>query len=280
MKNLRLIPRKITILAALFFGLIQVSLASADRYYDMGKLQNLKGQALKTQLHKLTEQTHHAQSYGALISAYLEGDRDNHYDKDGSVVDLYSENAKGSDPYNFFNYGDKCGSYRGEGDCFNREHLFPQSAFRKASPMRSDYFHVFPSDGKVNGERGNNPFGEVTDVTWTSKNGSKLGKNRSTGYSGYFFEPIDEFKGDVARALLYFAIRYENRIRSFDHAMLDGSDDKVYKSAFLNFLLKWHKQDPVNDFERQRNDYGEKFQGNRNPLIDHPEFVSQIWDNL
>ncbi len=262
------------------FCYLQISLASAEKYYDMSKLQNLKGQSLKTQLYKLLEKTHNAQSYGALYSAYFEGDVDRFYDNDGSVVDIYSENPQGKDSYNYFNRGDTCGAYSNEGDCFNREHLFPQSAFDKRAPMRTDYFHIFPTDGKVNGVRGNHPFGEVSDVEWTSKNGSKLGKNSSSGYRGYYFEPIDEFKGDVARALLYFAIRYENRIESFRHEMLDGSADKVYKAPFLKFLLKWHKEDPVSDFERRRNDNGENYQGNRNPLIDHPEFVAQIWDNL
>jgi len=251
-----------------------------ETFYDLSDYKGLKGQALKSKLHRLIESTHRTQSYGSLYNAYFEGDIDRDFEGDHSIMDMYSERPNGEESYNYHGRSDTCGNYRGEGSCFNREHLFPQSAFNKKSPMRTDYFHIYPTDGYVNGVRSNHPFGEVTDVEWTSSNGSKLGKNRSTGYSGSFFEPIDEFKGDIARGLLYFAIRYEDRIKSFRHEMLDGSDDQVYKDRFLNILLKWHKQDPPSEFEKNRNDNGFKFQGNRNPLIDHPEWVSQIWDNL
>ena len=91
------------------------------------------------------------------------------------------------------------------------------------------------------------------------------------------FEPIDEFKGDIARALLYFATRYEGRVGSFNHVMFDGSREQVYTTWFLNMLVKWHKMDPVSPHEIHRNDVGFRFQGNRNPFIDHPEFVEKIW---
>ncbi len=265
-------------LAFVLIGLAPTAASSYNgNYYKQAGLNGLSGYALKTALHKLLDKTHHAQSYGALYYAYLEGDKDLDYEGDGSIMDMYSEKPDDRERYNYSSRGDTCGSYRGEGDCFNREHLFPQSAFSKRSPMRTDYFHVYPTDGKVNNMRGSYPFGEVADTEWTSENGSKVGKNRSLGYSGFFFEPIDEFKGDIARALLYFAIRYESRIRSFRHTMLDGSSDQVYKKNFLDILLRWHKLDPVSAFERRRNDNGEEFQGNRNPLIDYPEYVSKIW---
>ncbi len=269
---------KLLLSLCLLLGLVSASASSYNgSYYKQANLNGLSGYALKSALAKLLDKTHRAQSYGALYYAYLEGDTDLDYEGDGSIVDMYSENPTGRERYNYTSRGDTCGSYHGEGDCFNREHIFPQSAFYKKSPMRTDYFHIYPTDGKVNNMRGNHPFGEVADVEWVSENGSKLGKNRSLGYTGQFFEPIDEFKGDIARALLYFAIRYEDRIRSFRHAMLDGTDDQVYKKNFLDILLRWHKLDPVSDFERRRNDNGEEFQGNRNPLIDYPEYVSEIW---
>lgn len=274
-------PQNLVKLLLTLAALLSFSVAAAPysgNYYKKGKLAGLNGYGLKTALHKLVKKTHQARHYGELYRAYLKGDLDVDFEGDRSIVDIYSENPKGEDSYNFHSRSDTCGSYRAEGDCFNREHVFPQSGFYKKLPMRADYFHIFPTDGKVNNMRSNYPYGEVTKVEWKSKNGSKLGKNRSLGYNGYFFEPINEFKGDIARALLYFAIRYEDRITSFHHVMLDGTSDHVYKKNFLAVLIRWHKLDPVSDHERRRNDNGESFQGNRNPLIDHPEYVSQIWE--
>ncbi len=95
-------------------------------------------------------------------------------------------------------------TYSGEGSCYNREHAFPRSWFGGAvSPMNTDVHHVFATDGYVNGRRSSYPYGDVASATYTSSNGSKLGAGSSaSGYTGTVFEPIDEFKGDFARAYL------------------------------------------------------------------------------
>ena len=249
--------------------------AQADYYSEA---RGLTGYRLKSTLKMIISRSHKSKSYGSLYRFYAEGDIDRTYDNDGKILDIYSENPESTDPYNF-QPSRRCGNYRGEADCYNREHLFPQSIFDKALPMRSDYFHVIPTDGYVNNRRGSFPFGEVgRRPKWISQNGSKLGANTTKGYRGMVFEPIDEFKGDVARAMLYFATRYEDRIAGWRHEMLNGTSQQVYKTWFLNVLLSWHKLDPVSDHERQRNDAGETFQGNRNPFIDHPEFVEMIWN--
>lgn len=249
--------------------------ANADRYYD--STVGLSKFELKTKLSQIVSKGHRDQGYNALYNYYFISDKDHFYDGDESIVDIYSENPRGTDPYTFDSAKHKCGAYKVESDCFNREHLFPQSVFGKASPMRNDFFHVFPTDGKVNGMRGRLPFGEVGKTKWTSKNGSKRGTNTTPGYSGEVFEPIDEFKGDVARALLYFGTRYESKIARWNHPMLSGNKNTAYSKWFLALLLKWHKQDPVSEHEKVRNEYGYKFQGNRNPFIDHPEYAEQIW---
>lgn len=128
---------------------------------------------------------------------------------------MYSENPSGADPYVYQHGVKKCGNYNTEGDCYNREHIVPQSFFGSSSPMVSDIHHIPPTDGKVNGMRSNNPFGVVTSPTFTSQNGSKLGKNTTAGYSGVVFEPIDAFKGDIARMVFYFVTRYESKLSSF-----------------------------------------------------------------
>ncbi len=240
------------------------------------------GYTLKTQLYNIIK-GHTTKSYDALYTCYQTSDRDYFYENDGTILDIYSEKPAGTDAYTYSatSAGDRCGNYANEGDCYNREHIMPQSVFNEASPMVSDAHHVLPTDGKVNGMRNNYAFGKVGTATWTSTNGSKRGNNLnsgySAGYSGVVFEPIDEFKGDVARCLLYFATRYENQIANWNHAMLNGTSNKVFSTWFLNVLLTWHAQDPVSAKEIARNNAVYTFQGNRNPYIDHPEYVGMIW---
>ncbi len=243
------------------------------------------GYALKTQLYNIIKNNTNSSgtaSYGGLWTLYTETQfRDNYYENDGSLLDLYSEKPTATDAYNFTSTTKQCGSYINEGDCYNREHIMPQSVFSSQYPMYSDAHFVLPSDGKVNGQRGNLPFGKVATANWVSTNGSKRGINLNAGYSaGYssdVFEPIDEFKGDVARALLYFATRYENLVTSWNYVMFDGTSTQVYTNTFKNILLTWHQQDPVSAYEIAKNNKVYTFQNNRNPFIDHPEWVTSIW---
>lgn len=241
---------------------------------------------LKTQLYNIIK-GHSTKSYDALKGLYRQTDSDNgfrdkYYEKDNTVLDIYSENPTGTDPYNFVPGSKECGNYKNEGDCYNREHLIPQSVFKENSPMVSDPYHIWPTDGKVNGMRSNYPHGVVNSASYTSKNGSKLGGNKnsgySAGYSGTVFEPIDEFKGDVARAYFYFATRYqENGIQGWSYAMFNKTKDKVFTDTFLKILMTWHLNDPVSDREKDINDLVYRYQGNRNPFVDHPEFAEKIW---
>jgi len=119
--------------------------------------------------------SHQDQGYGALYGAYAaenSGDSDDYFENDGTVLDMYSERIPGIDNYNYEHFENNCGNYSDEGDCYNREHLVPQSTFNSASPMKNDYFHVFPSDGAVYGARVSFPFGEVTNPNYSSTNGS------------------------------------------------------------------------------------------------------------
>lgn len=246
-------------------------------YYD--NAQGLSGYQLKTALKNIITNGHNPHSYGDLYNAYETTDTDYYYENDGTVLDMYSENPNGTDPYNYNHHQNTCGQYVHEGDCYNREHLMPQSLFGSAMPMKSDVHFVVPSDGKVNGMRSSYPFGEVNNPIWTSQNGSKLGPNTVYGYSGTVFEPIDEFKGDIARMLFYVATRYEDQISGWSSSdMLDGSSDRVFTGWFLQVLLDWAAQDPVSQREIDRNNAAYNYQGNRNPFIDHPEWVNAIWD--
>ncbi len=194
-------------------------------------------------------------------------------------MDFYSENPTGTDAYFYTHGNNNCGNYNSENDCYNREHLMPQSVYSSASPMRNDIHHVIPSDGYVNNRRGSFAFGEVSSPSWTSTNGSKVGPNTFGSYNGTVFEPIDEFKGDIARAMLYFATRYENQVASWSHAgMLNGTSNQVYQDWFLDLLISWHTNDPVNQQEIDRNNAAYNYQGNANPFINHPEWVNVIWN--
>lgn len=247
------------------------------------------GYTLKTQLHNIINNNTNSSgtaSYGDLWDLYTTtAFRDNYYENNGSLLDLYSEKPLGTDSYEFTSTSEQCGNYSGEGSCYNREHIMPQSVFNSTYPMYSDAHFVLPSDGYVNGKRSNYPFGKVGTATWTSTNSSKLGTNLnsgySAGYSGIVFEPIDEFKGDVARALLYFATRYEDVLVDWSYDMFDGTSTQVYTNTFKNILLTWNTLDPVSAYEIAKNNaIYYNFQGNRNPFIDHPEWVTSIWGTV
>jgi len=128
--------------------------------------------------------------------------------------------------------------------------------------------------------RSNYPHGNVATATWTSKNGGKLGSSAVAGYTGTVFEPIDEFKGDIARMYFYFATRYENSIAGFPYAMFNGTSNQAFTTAFLNMLYAWHIQDPVSPREIARNNAVYARQNNRNPYIDHPEYVQVVWSSV
>ncbi|SHM11199.1 endonuclease [Flavobacterium saccharophilum] len=235
------------------------------------------GYTLKTQLYNIIK-GHTDNGYAGLYTTYQTSDVDNFYENDGTVLDMYSENPSGTDPYNYSTgTTQRCGSYSVEGDCYNREHIIPQSVFNEQSPMVSDAHFITPTDGKVNGIRSNYPHGTVASATYTAQNGGKLGSSSVSGYSGTVFEPVNAFKGDIARMYLYFATRYENTVAGYSYAMFDGSSNKVFTTAFLNLLLAWHTQDPVSAREIARNNAIYARQNNRNPYIDHPEYVNQIW---
>ncbi len=236
------------------------------------------GYTLKTQLYNIIK-GHIDPGYAGLYTTYQTSDRDYYYENDATILDMYSEKPTGVDPYNYSaGTTQRCGTYSVEGDCYNREHIIPQSTFGSAAPMVSDAHFITPTDGKVNGVRSNYPHGPVTTPTFTSLNGSKLGSSTIAGYTGPIFEPINEFKGDIARMYFYFATRYENTVAGYSYAMFNGTSNQVFTTAFLNLLITWHNQDPVNAREIDRNNAIYAIQKNRNPYIDHPEYVQAIWN--
>ncbi|MCJ7932854.1 MAG: endonuclease [Chryseobacterium sp.] len=263
----------------ILFSVFAVGLANAQApagYYNAAN--GLSGAALKTALSTITANGHMDKGYSGLWTGYKTTDIDKDYENDGSILDIYSEKPAGADPYNYTPGTNQCGTYSTEGNCYNREHIVPQSLFNQASPMVSDIHFIRATDGKVNGMRSNYPFGKVGSASFTSKNGSKLGSSASSGYSGTVFEPIDEFKGDVARMIFYFVTRYQSKLSSFSSGdMLGSSTFPGLQTWELNVLLAWHNQDPVSQAEIKRNNASYTYQGNRNPFIDNPSYVNLIW---
>lgn len=237
------------------------------------------GSTLKTQLYNIINH-HSSRTYDQIWTDFQTTDKK----ADGTVWDMYTDNPTGTTIYTFAFINDQCGGYSVEGDCYNREHSFPKSWFKDATPMYTDLFHLYPTDGKVNGMRSNYPYGEVDGTaSYTSSNGSKLGTCTYPGYTGIVFKPIDEYKGDFARTYFYMATRYENVIAGWENndvnanAILNGTAFPVFETWFLNMLAEWHVNDPVSDKETARNDAVYGIQGNRNPFIDHPEYVQTVW---
>jgi deoxyribonuclease-1 len=141
-------------------------------------------------------------------------------------------------------------------DIMNIEHTWCQSWGANTLPAKSDLNHLFPVAAAANSARSNYPFGKVELVSWES-GGSKLGLD---GWGNTVFEPRDVHKGDAARAIFYFSIRY---------AM--GVDDRMEET-----LRKWNWQDPPDAKEIERADKIESIQERRNPLVDCPRLVDWI----
>lgn len=143
---------------------------------------------------------------------------------------------------------------------YNCEHVVPQSWFNKRSQMKADLHHLFTEEVQCNGSRGNFPLDEV------SPHVGRTIENCGVVDDGEAFEP-EAGKGEVARATLYFLTRYPGMI---------GDSNNEYQEADLAQLLEWHREYPVSDYERHRNDRIEEEQGNRNPYIDFPQLASEV----
>ena len=246
----------------------------SDYYYNA---LNKSGQALLTALYNIIS-SHTNIGYDGLWDAYADTDTD----ADGYYIDMYST-------YDKYTYSNKCGSYSAIGDCINREHSVPKSWWGSSKQAQySDIFNIVPTDGYVNNQRSNYPYGVCANGTRLSNNGyvakGRKGSSTYEGYSGIVFEPDDEYKGDFARAYFYMAACYNNVICNWTmaggSAFFAGNSYPVFTTYATNLLLEWHRLDPVSEKETTRNDYAHAWQGNRNPFIDHPELAEYIWGNM
>jgi endonuclease I len=267
----KFIMKKLLPIICLQFLILVLSAQPPETYYSTAE--GKYGEELMSELHSIIKE-HTVISYSPGIwNAFYETDKKD----DGTVWDMYTNCS--------FTFGDDQDTGSGgttECDIYNREHSFPASWFGNSSstPMYSDLFHIYPSDKKVNSIRANYPFGEVSSASYTSNNGSMLGSSSYPGYSGTVFEPIDDYKGDFARTYFYMATRYYDVMKNWSCEITNGTQFPAYDEWVVNMLIEWHQGDAVSQKEINRNNIiYDNYQHNRNPYIDHPEFVARVWGN-
>jgi endonuclease I/beta-lactamase superfamily II metal-dependent hydrolase len=175
---------------------------------------------------------------------------------------------------------------------YNREHSWPKSLgfSSETSPAYTDCHHLFAAYSRYNSSRGNNAYGACESGTPkpTLENLGRGGNDTPNMRCKDTWETWNGRRGDVARAMFYMAIRYEGDVPREPNLELTDELSLITKSSAwrsqsvaymgqLSVLLEWHKQDPVDDQERRRNTIIYLFQGNRNPFVDHPEWVEVIF---
>lgn len=219
--------------------------------------QSFDSSALRAELHDRLRSGHvdipYSQTDEAMARIHADPERD------GNLVLFYTQRSQDIDDW-------VNGNPR---DGWNREHLWPQSRGTRGRPMKSDLFHLMPTDASVNQNRGNLNFDD---------GGNPEGEAAETFLDGDSFEPADQVKGDVARAMFYMDVRYEGSGGEPDLRLLDDmTSSGGVTIGSLCTLLAWHGADPVDDAERERNDGTEIEQGNRNAFIDEPGLVDLLY---
>jgi endonuclease I len=261
-------------------------------YYDSAA--SLSGDVLRAELRDISSATHVKLPYTSAAfdvwDAYAVTDV---FPAPNNTIvwDMYSDIPSGSPAYQYTIYTDQClGGSAAEGTCYSREHVMPNSWWggldNASNPQYTDVHCLFPADQYVNQEKSSYPLGETDSPYYISSNGSAVGACSFSGYSGTVFEPIDEYKGDFARVYFYIATRYMGNISNWvtSYPSTDGpyvinSSTSNLQPWVVNMLVSWHLSDPVSAKEIARNDsiYYATPQHNRNPYVDHPEYVCLVW---
>ncbi|MFJ5227278.1 endonuclease I family protein [Streptomyces sp. NPDC088400] len=230
--------------------------AALDDTYYTGAL-GKTGTQLKSALHTIIK-SQTKLSYAQVWEALKETDEDP--SNSSNVILLYTGRSQ-SKSTNGGNSGN-----------WNREHVWAKSHgdFGTSTGPGTDIHHLRPEDVGVNSVRGNKDF---------DNGGSAVSGAPGNYTDSDSFEPRDAVKGDVARMILYMAVRYEG-----DDAFADlEPNEKVNNGSApaigkLTVLKQWNDEDPPDSFERNRNEViYDQYQHNRNPFIDHPEWVESIW---
>ena len=249
----------------------RLNLTFSDSYYD--DLNGYLDVDFKIKLHALIETTHINQgSYSDAWAVLKAADQDP--SNSSNILCIYTGRSIPIANQDTGSSGD---------NIWNREHVWPKSLgfSSKSNPAHNDCHHLHASEKNINSTRGNKDFGEVIGGTTDSYGNS---------WNSSYFEPRDEVKGDIARSILYMVVRYNGDdcdSCTLDLEMVDGtantgdivSGTRGYIGD-IDTLLKWHYEDPVSEEEKNRNDIVYSYQGNRNPFIDHEEFVTYLYTDL
>ncbi len=245
---------------ALAFVVLTAKTQIPAGYYDNAA--GLSGGALKAALHDIIK-GHHELSYDSVTIALRVTDQDTV--DTSKVVCLYTGWTYGK--YDFGNGSEN----------WNREHVWSKSHgdFGTAPPAGTDLHHLRPADASVNSAKNNRDFN--WGVTQYIDGSGPTDCYEDTDV----WEPRDEVKGDVARMIFYMATRYEGDNGEVDLEIVDSVDTSPNKEPLygkLSTLLAWNQSDPVSTWEQRRNDsIYYLYQHNRNPFIDHPEYIDSIW---
>ena len=240
-----------------FLSLFFLNAQIPNGYYNSAE--NTPGTELKDKLHNIID-NHTTKSYSAAYDILEESDVDPN--NSNNVILIYSgESVNGPNQYN-------------GGSGWNREHVWAKSRgdFGNIAPEGTDIHNLRACNINLNSTRNNYSF-DNCDTNCNQSFG-----NYYSG-SARVFEPRDQDKGDVARIIFYMEVRYEGGNGEED---LEMTNDILFSNneprhGVRSTLLEWHELDPVDDFERNRNDVIYSYQGNRNPFIDHPDLVDYIW---
>ncbi len=228
-----------------------------ESYYS--SLSNLSGDDFRDELNDIITNGYTRYTYSNRYAGLRAGDAV--YNDSSSVWCLYTGKIFGA-----YDNGSSGTS------SWNTEHTWAKSwGFpSESSTPYSDLHHLRITECATNSTRGNLWFGEVTSGS-SDAYGNK--------WSSSIFEPRDSVKGDVARMLLYMDVRYDGENGEPDLVLINGYSSTSGSALHgdLETLLKWHEEDPVDDRERKRNDVIYSYQKNRNPFVDHPEYVNVIW---
>ena len=270
-------------LLTMFFIAISGFCQIPSGYYN--NAEGKTGDALRAALRDITKNGQVKLTYAKVYSSFATTDVI--APADTVVWDMYSN-------CNYTVITGQCtGGTSAECKGYAREHCMPNSWWGGIDDANhaqyTDLNHLFPADQYVNQEKSNHPIGQVTNPTFTSINGSKVGPCSWTGgTTGTVFEPIDEYKGDFARAWLYVATRYMDSLShwvtsypSSESGEVINSTGNNFKQWFIDMLVKWSNDDPVSqkEIDRNNNIYYNTAQHNRNPFIDHPEYICEIWSS-
>ncbi|NPA67303.1 MAG: T9SS type A sorting domain-containing protein [Chlorobi bacterium] len=223
-----------------------------DGYYDSAT--GLEGNELKNALHDIID-NHTELDYDDLWDVLKESDEDPNNSNNFILIYTGRSISKSS------SYPD-----------WNREHVWAKSHgdFDTDPPAGTDAHHIRPADVSVNSDRGSLDF---------DNGGTQHDEATECYYDSDSWEPRDAVKGDIARMMFYMAVRYEGDDTSYDLELLDYTPTSGEYFGKLSTLLQWNEDDPVDDFERHRNEVVYSYQHNRNPFVDHPEWVNCIWAN-